>query len=81
MRGSAGSISSGLKRRGFDRPTIHALRAAYRSIFFGTGNSLAERVEIVGEEYADVPAVMALVDFIRIGDGTALCVPRDENGD
>jgi UDP-N-acetylglucosamine acyltransferase len=71
----------GLKRRGFDRPTIHALRAAYRTIFFGTGSSLAERVDVVAEEYSDIPAVMMVVNFIRAGDGTALCVPRDENGD
>ena len=71
----------GLKRRGFDRPTIHALRAAYRTLFFGAVGSLSERVEIVAEEYADLPAVMSIVEFIRAGDGTALCVPRDENGD
>ena len=34
----------GLKRRGFDRPTIHALRAAYQAIFNG-GGTRAERVE------------------------------------
>jgi UDP-N-acetylglucosamine acyltransferase len=71
----------GLKRRGFDRPTIHALRAAYRSLFFGAVGSLSERVELVAEEYVDIPAVMSIVEFIRAGDGTALCVPRDENGD
>lgn len=71
----------GLKRRGFDRPTIHAIRAAYRTLFFGAVGSLSERLDQVAGEYADLPAVMQIVTFIRAGDGTALCVPRDENGD
>jgi UDP-N-acetylglucosamine acyltransferase len=71
----------GLKRRGFDRPTIHAIRAAYRTLFLGVIGSLSERLDQVAGEYADVPAVMQIVTFIRAGDGTALCVPRDENGD
>jgi UDP-N-acetylglucosamine acyltransferase len=71
----------GLKRRGFDRPTIHALRAAYRTLFLEANGSLSGRVEQVAEEYADIPAVMSVVEFIRAADGNALCVPRDENGD
>jgi len=66
----------GLKRRGFDRPTIHALRAAYKAVFDGSGTR-AERVERVAEKYADVPAVMMIVDFIRAGDDRPLCLPRD----
>jgi UDP-N-acetylglucosamine acyltransferase len=66
----------GLKRRGFDRPTIHGLRAAYQAIFNGSG-TLAERVDMVADKYADVPAVMTIVDFIRAGGDRPLCTPRD----
>ncbi|HMN86638.1 MAG TPA: acyl-ACP--UDP-N-acetylglucosamine O-acyltransferase [Bauldia sp.] len=66
----------GLKRRGVDRPTIHALRAAYQDIFNGTG-SRPERVDRVAEKYRDVPAVMTIVDFIRQGGDRPLCTPRD----
>ncbi len=66
----------GLKRRGFDRPTIHALRAAYKAVFTGEGTR-AERVDRVAEKYADVPAVMMIVDFIRAGGDRPLCMPRD----
>ena len=53
----------GLKRRGYDRPTIHKLRAAYRDIFEGEG-SLAARAEAAAPNYADVEPVKAIVDFI-----------------
>ncbi|MEM0945540.1 MAG: acyl-ACP--UDP-N-acetylglucosamine O-acyltransferase, partial [Pseudomonadota bacterium] len=42
----AGLNLVGLKRRGFDRETIHALRAAYRALF-ETEGSLADRAEAV----------------------------------
>jgi UDP-N-acetylglucosamine acyltransferase len=72
----AGLNIVGLKRRGFDRPTIHALRAAYQAIFNGTG-TLAERVDTVAADFKDVPAVMMIVDFIRSGEDRPLCTPRD----
>ncbi len=66
----------GLKRRGFDRPTIHALRASYREIFFGRG-TLDERVERAAERFSDKEPVMAIVDFVRKGGTRPLCTPRD----
>ena len=66
----------GLKRRGFSRPTIHALRAAYKAVFEG-GGSRSERIERVAEQYADVPEVIMIVDFIRESGDRPLCMPRD----
>jgi UDP-N-acetylglucosamine acyltransferase len=66
----------GLKRRGFDRPTIHALRASYREIFFGRG-TVDERVERAAERFSDVKAVMTIIDFVRKGGKRPLCTPRD----
>jgi UDP-N-acetylglucosamine acyltransferase len=65
----------GLKRRGFDRPTIHALRAAYQAIFNG-GGTRAERLERVAEKYPDIAPVMMMVDFIRKSGDRPLCSPR-----
>lgn len=65
----------GLKRRGFDRPTIHALRAAYQAIFNG-GGTRAERIERVAEKYPDVAPVMMMVEFIRKSGDRPLCTPR-----
>jgi UDP-N-acetylglucosamine acyltransferase len=65
----------GLKRRGFDRRSIHALRAAYQAIFSGKGTRL-QRLEAVVSEFGDVPAVMTMVAFIRAGGDRPLCAPR-----
>lgn len=66
----------GLKRRGFDRATIHAIRDAYRSIFNGEG-SLAERAEAVAEKHKDVAPVLELTDFILTDTARSFCTPRD----
>jgi UDP-N-acetylglucosamine acyltransferase len=65
----------GLKRRGFDRRSIHALRAAYQAIFSGKGTRL-ERLEGIVAEFGEVPAVMTMVEFIRAGGDRPLCAPR-----
>ena len=65
----------GLKRRGFERSEIHALRGAYVALFSGEG-SQAERVGALEEKYADVPAVASLIAFVRQGGARALCMPR-----
>ncbi|CAM5765699.1 acyl-[acyl-carrier-protein]--UDP-N-acetylglucosamine O-acyltransferase [Labrys miyagiensis] len=75
----AGLNIVGLKRRGFDRNQIHALRHAYRALFAPEG-TLKERVEKVAEEFADHPAVMQIVDFVRTGGDRALVTPRDLAG-
>jgi UDP-N-acetylglucosamine acyltransferase len=70
----------GLKRRGFDRDTIHALRGAYRIIFHGEGlgeGALAERAARAGEAYAHVEPVQQVVAFIRAGSSRNFCTPRD----
>lgn len=66
----------GMKRRGFTRPQIHALRAAYRELFY-SGGTLAERVERVAGEYGDDANVMQVVDFVRSGAKRRLIVPSD----
>lgn len=66
----------GLKRRGFDRETIHALRAAYRELFTGEG-TLAERAGKVGESYAGIAPVQEIVAFIQSDSSRKFCTPRD----
>lgn len=65
----------GLKRHGFARDTIHALRRAYRMLFEGEG-TLQSRAGEVEKAFADDAAVMEVVEFVRQGSDRALCLPR-----
>lgn len=68
----------GLKRRGFSRDVIHALRNAYRLLFAQEG-TMAERLEDVAEQFSDNEPVMEIVDFIRAASSRALCRPLSED--
>lgn len=65
----------GLKRRGFAREDIQALRAAYRLLFAEEG-SLTERLEDVARMFAAQRPVMDIVEFIRGATARAVCQPR-----
>lgn len=66
----------GMKRRGFARPQIHALRAAYRELFY-SGGTLGERAARVAADFGDDANVMHIVNFIRNGAKRRLTVPAD----
>ena len=70
----AGLNLVGLKRRGFSRAHIHALRTAYRLLFAEEG-TLKERVEDVAEMYRENEAVMEIVSFIRADAHRSICLP------
>jgi UDP-N-acetylglucosamine acyltransferase len=72
----AGLNLVGLKRRGFEREEIHALRRAYRLLFAQEG-TLKERVEDVAGEFSGHAQVMEILDFIREGGDRAICTPRE----
>lgn len=64
----------GLKRRGFDRAQINALRAAYRELFHGSG-VLSDRVAAVADKYADSAEVQKVVAFIRSAGKRRISTP------
>lgn len=68
----------GLKRRNFDRETIHALRQAYRLIFAQEG-TLAERLDDVANLFGDNQPVMEIVEFIRRDSSRSICQPLVED--
>jgi UDP-N-acetylglucosamine acyltransferase len=71
----AGLNIVGMKRRGMERKTIHALRAAYR-ILFGDHDTFKERVERVREEFSDCDEVKRIVNFIDVDTSRPLMTPR-----
>lgn len=62
----------GLKRRGFDRPTIHALRAAFRSLFREPG-VFEERVAATRASFAGIDPVEEVLAFIDTASRRGLC--------
>ena len=70
----------GLKRRGFSREDIHALRTAYRLLFAPEG-TMAERIEEVAAQFSGCAPVMEIVGFIRDDSSRAICQPKLENVD
>ncbi len=73
----AGLNIVGMKRRGFSRQQIHALRSAYRLLFAWEG-TFQERIEDVASQYGDNPDVMEIIDFIRRGSIRSICLPTFE---
>lgn len=74
----AGLNIVGLKRRGFSRDDIHALRNAYRLLFSQEG-TLAERLADVANLFKDNVTVMEIVDFIRAQSSRSICTPQMEH--
>lgn len=64
----------GMKRRNFSRREIHAVRRAYRDLFFGAG-TFARRLDAVEAEYGGEAPVAAIIAFVREGGERALCHP------
>jgi UDP-N-acetylglucosamine acyltransferase len=64
----------GLKRRGFKRETINALRAMYRELFHGEGN-FDDRFEDATRTYGNLPEAKMIIDFINAGQKRGLCLP------
>jgi len=68
----------GIKRRGFSRDDIHALRNAYRLLFAPEG-TMSERLEDVADQFESVAPVKEILDFIRADSSRAICQPKSEN--
>ncbi len=72
----AGLNIVGVKRRGFSRDDIHALRNAYKALFTGAqGSVMAERLKEVAQSYADSQPVQDIVAFLEAGGSRAICQP------
>ena len=77
----AGLNLVGLKRRGFERDTIHALRNAYKLLFEDAKGTLADRAEQLKQEYGSVQEVMEIATFMNDKGSRSLCVPKSARQD
>ena len=74
----AGLNLVGLKRRGFDRDAIHALRNAYKLMFEDDAGTLAERLNGVEKEFGSNAEVRNMLSFINQKSARSLCVPKSQ---
>ncbi len=68
----------GLKRRGFDRQTIHGLRGAYKELFNQT-RTVDEQAQAMAERFADNEVVQQVIAFIQTESKRGLTRPKPEN--
>src|SRR6201995_4678700 len=60
----AGLNLVGLKRRGLSKDTINAMRHTFRTVFYGSGGSLADRAREAKARFAGIAEVAEITDFI-----------------
>lgn len=78
LNGNPGVLSGlnvvGMTRAGFDKPTIHEVRRAYKQIFEGS-ESVRANAAAVRSEYAGCAPVVEILDFIAAESDRALSSP------
>jgi UDP-N-acetylglucosamine acyltransferase len=72
----AGLNIVGLKRRGFAREDIHALRAAYRVLFEAEEGTLAERMRQVAESASGNAIISEIIAFMQTQGKRSLLTPK-----
>ncbi|NBX02807.1 MAG: acyl-ACP--UDP-N-acetylglucosamine O-acyltransferase [Alphaproteobacteria bacterium] len=72
----AGLNLVGMKRRGFERDAIHALRGAFKLVFEDETGTLAERAEKAKSLYGNISEVMEVLTFMSAKGSRSLCVPK-----
>ncbi|HEU5046688.1 MAG TPA: acyl-ACP--UDP-N-acetylglucosamine O-acyltransferase [Rickettsiales bacterium] len=72
----AGLNLVGLKRRNFDRETIHALRTAYKMLFDADKGTLFERSTQVQETFQKFAPVQEIISFMEDKGTRSLCTPK-----
>jgi UDP-N-acetylglucosamine acyltransferase len=72
----AGLNLIGLKRRGLSRDTINAMRATFRSVFYGSTGGIADRAREAKVQFSGIAEVAEIVDFILADSKQELCLAR-----
>ncbi|HVM99260.1 MAG TPA: acyl-ACP--UDP-N-acetylglucosamine O-acyltransferase [Caulobacteraceae bacterium] len=65
----------GLKRRGFSREQINALRAGFRALFGDREGPFRERLDAVADAFSESAEVLEIIEFIRAEPQRPLVMP------
>jgi UDP-N-acetylglucosamine acyltransferase len=66
----------GMKRRGYTRADMHAVRTAMHLLFDSAHGDFAGRVAEIEARFANCEAVLKIVDFVRHSEPQSLCPLR-----
>lgn len=67
----------GMKRRGFDRAEINALRGLHKALFIETEGALMTRLAKAAKEFEASTCVRQVVEFMRVEQNRGYCTPRN----
>ena len=67
----------GMKRRGFERAEINALRGLHKALFIETEGALMTRLAKAAQRYEDSSCVRQVVEFMRVEQNRGYCTPRN----
>lgn len=67
----------GMKRRGFERAEINALRGLHKALFIETEGALMTRLAKAAQQYEDSSCVRQVVEFMRVEQNRGYCTPRN----
>lgn len=68
----------GLKRRGFSRDDIHAIRQAYKDIFMDEEGTLTDRVTTIKNASQENDQVQEIINFLEFDSSRAICQPKKQ---
>lgn len=77
----AGLNLVGLKRRGFDRESIHSLRNAYKMLFEDPNGTLAQRSDQTEKSFGHIAEVQQMLNFVKDKGSRSICVPKMQHSD
>lgn len=66
----------GIKRSGYSRADLLALRAAYK-LLFSSGHALSDAIPLVAEQYPDSAAVADILSFLKTSGKRHFTMPSD----
>ncbi len=69
----------GLKRRGFEKNEINALRDAYDILFYSNTKHFFELIKEIHNKYVSNPAIQKLVEFLMDKSSRGICKPKTNN--
>ena len=72
----AGLNLVGLKRKGFERDAIHALRNFYKKLFDEETGNISESISALKEEYKNDSLVIEIINFLETKSSRAICKPK-----